>query len=100
MVARPTQLERKFVVLGIASRRRGAVHKRYMVLAMIAILSPASARLMAGMGFQQHVKWFVPAMAAAFVIACLIHDWRRYRVVHPVYVIGGALIVASWPWRG
>jgi hypothetical protein len=36
---------------------------------------------------------------AAFVIVCLAHDWRRYRVVHPVYVIGGAVIIASWPWR-
>ena len=25
--------------------------------------------------------------------------WRRYRVIHLAYVIGGAVIVASWPWR-
>jgi hypothetical protein len=38
-------------------------------------------------------------MAAAFIIACLVHDWRTLRVIHPVYVIGGAVIVVSWPWR-
>lgn len=88
-----------FVALGVTTRRRGAVHKRFMVLAMIAILSPATARLMALFGAPEHGRWFVPAMAGAFVIACLVHDWRRYRVVHPAYVMGGAVIVASWPWR-
>jgi len=88
-----------FVALGVATRKRGAVHKRYMVLAMIAILSPATARIMIGLDLARHATWFVPAMAAAFVIACLVYDWRRYRVIHPAYVIGGAVIVASWPWR-
>ena len=88
-----------FIALGVATRRRSAVHKRYMVLAMIAILSPATARLMAAVGLFQYVNVFVPAMAAAFVIACLVYDWRTSRVIHPVYVIGGAVIIASWPWR-
>ena len=88
-----------FVALGMATRRHGAVHKRFMVLAMIAILSPATARLMALFGTPQYGRWFVPMMAGAFVLACLVHDWRRYRVVHPAYVMGGAVIVASWPWR-
>jgi hypothetical protein len=88
-----------FIALGVATRRRGKVHKRYMVLAMIAILSPATARLMTALELQAIRDFFVPGVAAAFVIACLVHDWRRYRVVHPVYVIGGAAIVLSWPWR-
>jgi len=88
-----------FIVLGVATRRRGAIHKRYMVLAMVAILSPAVARLMATLGLFPYVNVAVPAMAAAFVIACLVHDWRRHRVIHPAFVIGGAVIVASWPWR-
>lgn len=88
-----------FMALGLATRRRSAVHKRYMVLAMIAILSPATARIMTALDLGQYRDLFVPAAAAAFVIVCLMHDWRRYRVVHPVYVIGGAVIVASWPWR-
>ena len=88
-----------FMALGLATRRRGALHKRYMVLAMIAILSPATARLMTALDLGEYRSVFVPGMAAAFVVACLVHDWRRYRVLHPVYVIGGAVIVASWPWR-
>ena len=88
-----------FIALGIATRRRSALHKRYMVLAMIAILSPATARLMAAVGLFEYANVFVPAMAAAFVIACLVHEWRTSRIVHPVFVIGGAVIVASWPLR-
>jgi hypothetical protein len=38
-------------------------------------------------------------MAAAFVIACLVHDWRTSPIVHPVFVVGGGAIVASWPLR-
>jgi hypothetical protein len=88
-----------FIALGLATRRRSALHKRYMVLAMIAILSPATARLMMAVGLNEYANVFVPVMAAAFVIACLVHDWRTSRVIHPLYVIGGAVIVASWPWR-
>jgi hypothetical protein len=62
-------------------------------------LSPATARLMAAFGLSQHADVFVPAMAGAFVTACLVHDWRKSRVIHPVYIIGGAVIIASWPWR-
>lgn len=88
-----------FIALGVATRRRSAVHKRYMVLAMIAILSPASSRLMSTFELFEYAYYFVPAVAAAFVIACLVYDWRRHRVVHPAFVIGGAVIVASWPLR-
>jgi hypothetical protein len=88
-----------FIALGVAYRRRGAVHKRYMVLAMIAILSPATARLMSIVDLFAYRDLFVPAMAAAFVIVCMIYDWRRHRVVHPAFMIGGAVIVASWPLR-
>jgi hypothetical protein len=88
-----------FIALGLANRRRSALHKRFMVLAMIASLSPATARLMTALDLFEYRHVFISGVAAAFVLACLVHDWRRYRIVHPVYVIGGALIVASWPWR-
>ena len=31
--------------------------------------------------------------------ACLAYDWRKQRIVHPVYAIGGAALIASWPLR-
>jgi hypothetical protein len=88
-----------FIVLGVAMRRRASLHKRFMVLAMVASLSPATARLMTALDLTEFRNFFVSGVAAAFVMACLVHDWRRYRVIHPAYVIGGTVIVASWPWR-
>jgi hypothetical protein len=36
---------------------------------------------------------------AGIIAWCLISDWRKYRIVHPVYLYGGILIVLPWPLR-
>jgi hypothetical protein len=88
-----------FIALGIACRRRPELHRRFMILGFIASLSPASARVLRILDLQEHRDALIPLCAALFVAACLVHDWRRHRVVHPVYVIGGLVIIASWPLR-
>jgi hypothetical protein len=88
-----------FIALGIAYRKRPALHRRFMVLGMIASISPASARVLRLLDVQAHRDVLIPLCAALFVAACLVHDWRKYRVVHPVYAIGGLIIAASWPIR-
>jgi hypothetical protein len=70
-----------------------------MVLGFIASISPASARLLRLLDVHTFRDALIPLCAAVFITACLVHDWRKYRVVHPVYVIGGLVIVASWPIR-
>jgi hypothetical protein len=30
---------------------------------------------------------------------CLVHDWRRNHIVHPVFAIGGLVLLLSWPFR-
>ena len=40
-----------------------------------------------------------PLVAAVFITWCLLHDWRKYHRVHPVFAVGGLAIVASWPLR-
>jgi hypothetical protein len=52
----------------------------------------------AGHRLPPHRDRLIPLCAALFVAACPVHDWRRYAVVHPAYVIGG-LVIASWPLR-
>jgi len=88
-----------FVGLGVALRSRAGLHKRFMVLAMIAVLGPAVGRLMLLLDVRELAYIMQPGTAALFVAWCLIQDWRRNRVVHPVYVIGGLVVVASWPLR-
>ena len=88
-----------FLALGIASRRRTAYHKRFMVLATISVVNPAATRIITQFGLREHWTYLVPVFAALFVACCLAYDWRKQRTVHPVYAIGGAVLIASWPLR-
>jgi hypothetical protein len=88
-----------FVGLGISLRRHAALHKRLMVLAMIAVLTPPSSRVLTLLGLREFWSFLVPVVPALFIAWCLINDWRRHRFVHPVYAIGGLAIVALWPLR-
>jgi hypothetical protein len=95
--------------LAIAATRRPDTHKRLMLLAGISVLDAAVAR------------WFiaflappgppgpppVPVTIAPALISCLllvvaiVFDWRTRGRPHPVYVYGGAALVAvkllNWP---
>jgi hypothetical protein len=88
-----------FAGLGVALRWRAGVHKRLMLLAMIAVIGPAVARILIFLDVRTLAPLVQPLVSAMFVGACLLHDWRRNRVVHPVFAIGGLVIVASWPLR-
>ncbi len=79
---------------GIAMRKRGATHKRLMLLAAIALLPPAIARL--------------PQIAAAgplaffgltdlFVVATLLYDRLVRGRVHPASWSGAAVLILSQP---
>ncbi len=88
-----------FIGLGIAFRRKPGLHRRFMILGFIASISPASARVIRLLDLEAHRNVLIPLCAALFIGACLVHDWRKYRVVHSAYLIGGLVIVASWPLR-
>jgi hypothetical protein len=88
-----------FIALGLIYRRRPGLHRRFMILGFIASISPATARVARLLDIQEYRDVVIPLCAALFITACLVHDWRKYRVLHPAYVIGGLVIVASWPLR-
>lgn len=88
-----------FLALGFAFRRRAAYHKRFMVLSMIAVLTPAASRVVTELGMREHWTYLVPIVPALFVLSCLAYDWRKERMVHPAYAIGGAALIAAWPLR-
>jgi hypothetical protein len=87
------------VAAAVAYRKRPEVHKRLMTLAMIAILGPPIARLV----FWTHANAYFPAIQmsvhAAFLAWCVVSDWRRNHRVHPIYSIGGAILLISLPLR-
>jgi hypothetical protein len=85
------------VVLAIAYRRRAALHKRLMLLAMISMVPPAIVRLaMPLLGISP-----VSAMlgTAVLVALCMAHDLRTRGRIHPVYWIGGLALILSFPAR-
>jgi hypothetical protein len=88
-----------FITLGIVYRRRPGLHRRFMILAFVASISPASARIIRMLDLQPYRDVLIPLCAALFIAACIAYDWRKHRVVHPAYVIGGLVIIASWPLR-
>jgi hypothetical protein len=88
-----------FIALGVVFRRKPGLHRRFMILGFIASISPASGRVLRMLDLQAYRDALIPLCAALFVTACLVHDYRKYRTVHPVYAIGGLVIVLSWPVR-
>ncbi|HKE95350.1 MAG TPA: hypothetical protein VKB34_13645, partial [Povalibacter sp.] len=87
------------VASALALRRRPAFHKRLMVLAMIAVLGPPVARLILWAGAGKYFPVVQTSVSAVFVAWCLTDDWIRNRIVHPVFAIGGTVLVLSWPAR-
>ena len=87
------------VAAAIALRRRAAIHKRLMLLAMFAVLGPAVARLIRLFDFGESFLLIQTSVLLGFVTWALLYDWFKNRILHPVFVIGGCLLVASWPIR-
>jgi uncharacterized membrane protein YozB (DUF420 family) len=82
------------VLLALLKRRRSEWHKRLMLLAMISLLPPAFGRFVAYFTLE-HVEIIVFGLMSLSVLACLGMDLRRHRVVHPAFVLGGALVILS-----
>ncbi len=80
-------------------RRRASLHKRFMLLAMISVLGPPTARLIGLLAASKYFLLIQMSVVAAFVTCCLVYDWRENRVVHPVFAIGGIMLVLPWPLR-
>lgn len=87
------------VAAGISLRKRADLHKRLMILGMVAVLGPPVARLIRLAGGGEHFLAWQTAVTAAFVAWALLHDWFRNRMVHPVFAIGGLVLVLAWPAR-
>jgi uncharacterized membrane protein YozB (DUF420 family) len=81
---------------GLSQRRRSETHKRLMLLATIAIVTPALARM----------RWIGlggPPVAIGgtclFVVTCLVYDRVTHGRVHPAFLWGGLLVMIALPVR-
>jgi hypothetical protein len=92
-------------VLAIANSRRPQVHKRWMVLLMSAMMTPAIARVFLtlfappGADSAGPPPPFVavpPAlMADLFIVVAIVRDWRTLGKPHPIYIYGGLVLLAQ-----
>jgi hypothetical protein len=92
------------VVVGLAAGhfRHPETHKRLMVLATVAVLVPAVARvfLIAITGGTAivpppiHVTLVPSLVTDLLLVVAMVHDRRRHGRVHAAYWIGGGLLVA------
>ena len=103
-----------FVAAALVCASRPEVHKRLMVLATITILPPAVARLFfavsVGIGPGLRPSGGPPRtvegvlmsaiVADLFILAAIVYDVRTRGRPHPVYVIGGAIVLAVQILRG
>src|SRR3979490_1266650 len=97
------------LTLAVAATRRPETHKRLMLLAGISILDAAVARWFLTFlappgppGPPPVEVTLVPALIAyLLLVAAIIFDWRTRGRPHPVYIYGGAALVAvkllNWP---
>jgi hypothetical protein len=75
----------------IVLRRHGAWHKRFMLLATIAMLTPAVARLPFET-IQARAPFSFFAGTDLVILACIAFDTYRNRRVHPAFLIGLAFV--------
>jgi hypothetical protein len=77
-------------------RRNPAMHKRLMLLAMLAVITAAIARLPGVLPYGPPAFF---GLTDLFLLAGIAWDkWTRGRV-HPAYIWGGLFLVLSQPLR-
>ncbi len=78
----------------IALRRRGAWHKRLMLVASVAMLTPAMARLPL-----EFVRVGGPpaffALTDLVILACIAFDTAKNRRLHPAFLVGLVVVVVG-----
>jgi len=102
------------IVVGfaVANVRRPETHMRLMLLATISIMQPAIARVVraimvpnapppgAGRPPPVEMTYLAGAITDLLLVAAIFLDWRTRGRVHPVYLIGGAAMIAVQFSRG
>ncbi len=85
-----------FIAAALVLRRKKEAHKRLMLLGYISIMGAPAARLP---GVLPYGPFAFYGIAFVFLLAGILYDVASRRRVHPAYLWGGALLVASVPLR-
>lgn len=79
-------------------RKQPAAHKSLMLLTAINFLPPAIGRIPIAALQNLGPLWFF-GFPTVLILACLIIDWRRRGHLNRVFLVGGCLLIASYPVR-
>ncbi len=80
------------VTAAVVLRKKSPWHKRLMLVASLAMLTPAWARMVIlATGLAIPPLFF--ALTDAVIIACAVYDWRRNGRFHPAFTWAIALVV-------
>jgi len=82
-----------FIAAGLLNRRKPEIHRRFLLLGTISLLTPAISRMV------DKRSLLAMFLTLAFVVVAMIHDWLSRRRVHPVYIVGGLILLVSGPLR-
>jgi hypothetical protein len=77
------------------TRTRPDSHRRYILLATNLLLIAAIGRVSGGtasVALRDVVPFLLIWLSPLWI--SMVYDWTRHRIVHPVYVWGGALLIA------
>lgn len=85
--------------LGIARRNRAQDHKRYMLLATMALAVTPLARVSRMLGAPVPLPIGGMMLSNLFLVALVIHDLRTRGRLHPVTMWAGGALLASEPLR-
>jgi hypothetical protein len=83
---------------GLYFRRKPQIHKRLMMLAGLAIVTPAFARIQLDFIRNRDIKTIL-LMADVFALIYIAYDTLTHRRLHPACLFAGLVIAASVPLR-
>ncbi|UHQ54956.1 MULTISPECIES: hypothetical protein [Microbulbifer] len=84
-----------FIVLGMAFRKQLQLHKRFVLLATIAMMTAATSRIAAFDGQPIHEGAFTFLCLLVLLLTPICYELVQYRKVHPVYLWGSAAYFVS-----
>lgn len=82
-----------FVGLGLWKRRQPELHRRFILLGTICLMTPAISRIV------DHRAVLASFLTLGFVVVAMVHDWKSRRRVHPIYIYGGVILLLAGPLR-
>jgi hypothetical protein len=82
-----------FIALAMWKRRQPELHRRFILLGSICLMTPAISRMVGERAA------LASMLTLLFVVVAMVHDWRTRGRVHSIYLWGGAIMLVSGPLR-